>query len=456
MQRVPAQRLTSMLTERLSEYISSCPEHLVPAEVNAKAALHLVDIMAAMVSGSRLAAGRKCIPYVANLAGRSTCTVVATPLLTTPIDAALANGMFAHADETDDSHAPSLTHPGCAVVPAALAVAEQHGRSGTELLRAVVLGYDIGTRISMALGASRFADRYHLSSHAYGGTFGATAAACALSRLDSNETANALSYTVQMVSGNRCWMRDPEHVQKAFVFGGMPASNGVRASMLAAAGFTGVSDALQGTPGLFAAFSEEADASLATELLGERFEVMRTSIKKWSVGSPIQAALDAIESIVKDAGITAKDVASISVTLPLQRARVADSAMPNVNLRHVLALYLNDAGVTFASLHDPARMHDSSVQQIANRINVAPRAGAARHEQAELTLVTTDGRTFERAPEHVRGQPANPMTADEVVDKARSLIAPVLGDSNGDALLEKLLQPESIENVLTLREFLHA
>jgi 2-methylcitrate dehydratase PrpD len=364
--------------------------------------------------------------------------------------------MFAHADETDDSHAASLTHPGCAIVPAALAMAERYARSGSELLRAVVLGYDIGTRFSLALGAGRFADCYHLSSHAYGGAFGATAAACALARLNAQQTAHALSYAVQMASGNRCWLRDPDHVQKAFVFGGMPASSGVQAALMAAAGFTGVADALEGTPGFFASFSEELDMLRAGELLGEHFAVMQTSLKKWSVGSPVQAALDAIDSLVRDDNIALRDIARITVTLPAQRARVVDSAMPNINLRHVLALYLKDSGVSFAALHDHKRMLDPAVLEIAARISVEARAGAERHELAELTLITTDGRRLRRAPKHVRGQPDNPMSVDEVLHKARALMLPVLGGVRSDTLLERLLHADSIDDIAAVRELWQA
>jgi 2-methylcitrate dehydratase PrpD len=442
------------VSEQLSTYIGSCADRELPPEVHQRARLHIVDTIAAIVSGSRLPAGRSITSFLPELAGRPTCSVLATPILTTPIDAALANGMCAHADETDDSHAPSLTHPGCAVVPAALAAAEVSGCNGEALVRAVVAGYDVGTRVAMALGGSRFADRYHLSSHAFGGAFGATAAACVLlPDLSISAIGHALSYTVQMAAGNRCWLRDPDHVQKAFVFGGMPASTGVRATLMAAAGFTGVADPFEGEPGLFAAFHEEAEPWRATAELGDTFEIMRTSIKKWSVGSPGQAALDALESIIRDEDVAVDNVAGITVTLPAQRAQVVDSAMPDVNLRHILALYLADGDVSFASLHDHQRQDDPAVRRIADRIQVEARPGAERHAQAEVTVVTTDGRRFERAPAAVRGQPGNPMSIEEVVHKARELISPILGNSNAESLIHCLLEPGSIADVRELRPY---
>src|SRR5262249_33466556 len=100
-----------------------------------------------MISGTQLRPRRLAIDYVAKLGGAGQASVVGTRLLTCATHAALANGMLAHADETDDSHAPSRTHPGCAVIPAALAVAEGVHSGGERLVRAVVLGYDVAARL---------------------------------------------------------------------------------------------------------------------------------------------------------------------------------------------------------------------------------------------------------------------------------------------------------------------
>src|SRR5262249_40126366 len=136
---------------------------------------HVLDTIAAMVSGSKLLPGRKAISYVRTLGGAKQASVVGSGFLTTAENAALANGMLAHADETDDSHAPSLTHPGCGIVPAALAMAEREARSGMALLRAVALGYDVGCRLTMSLNAYEFREDGH-STHSFGPMFGAAVA----------------------------------------------------------------------------------------------------------------------------------------------------------------------------------------------------------------------------------------------------------------------------------------
>src|SRR6185436_20418509 len=142
----------------VANYISGALKKPLPEAVTEVTKHHLLDTLTAMVSGSRLLPGKQAIAYVRAQGGAKEACVPGSRLLTTVVNAALAGGMLAHADETDDSHAPSLTHPGCGIVPAALAMAEREQAGGTALLRAVALGYDIGTRISMALGGYDFSE----------------------------------------------------------------------------------------------------------------------------------------------------------------------------------------------------------------------------------------------------------------------------------------------------------
>ncbi len=144
----------------LSAYMAAAGTRTLPPEVVEQAKHHLLDTLAAMVSGSELAPGKAALRYIRGYTTRVGATVVASGLTAEPQDAALANGMMAHSDETDDSHNPSRTHPGCATVPAALAVGEHFRIDGARFLRAVALGYDVGTRVVMAMGGAAFIPSY--------------------------------------------------------------------------------------------------------------------------------------------------------------------------------------------------------------------------------------------------------------------------------------------------------
>src|SRR3954464_8004262 len=243
-------------TRLLSDYIAGALARPLPDAVAEKVRHHVLDTLAAMVSGSRLRPGVMAIGYVASLGGQRESSVVGTALQTCAVNAALANGMLAHADETDDSHAPSRTHPGCAVIPAALAIAERMHASGEKFLRDVVLGYDVCARLNYALGAEAFAAASR-STHSFGGGFGAGAAAGALLGFDALQVRHLFSYCAQQASGVGCNVRDQDHIEKAFDFGGMPARNGVAAATMVAHGFTGVDDAFSGERNFFAAYASE-------------------------------------------------------------------------------------------------------------------------------------------------------------------------------------------------------
>jgi len=280
----------SPLMRRLSAYAAGAARTPLPAPVAEKTKHHLLDTIAAMVSGSRLRPGKMAISFTKTLGGEKEAAVVGSAIVTSAANAALANGMLAHADETDDSHAASQTHPGCGIVAAALAMAERERARGTAMLRAIALGYDIGARLTQSLGAMPFRAAGH-STHSFGPGFGAAAAAGALARLDERRMRYVFSYAAQQASGVSCWMRDEEHIEKAFDFGGMPARNGVAAAAMVAHGFSGVEDVFSGERNFFVAFGPAQDPAELTRELGARYEIMNADIKRWTVGSPIQAPL---------------------------------------------------------------------------------------------------------------------------------------------------------------------
>jgi 2-methylcitrate dehydratase PrpD len=445
----------SIPMRRLSEYVAEALTRPLPHAVVEKAHHHVLDAFAAMISGSQLRPGRMAIDYVASLGGTPEASIVGTPLRTSAANAALANGMLAHADETDDSHAPSRTHPGCAVIPAALAIAERNRASGEMFLRAVVLGYDVTARVNYALGADAFAAASR-STHSVGGVFGAGAAAGALLGLNATQARYLLSYCAQQASGIGCNVRDSEHIEKAFDFGGMPARNGVAAATMVAHGFTGVDDVFDGERNFFTAIAPEPDPSQLAAALGERFEILSTNIKKWSVGSPAQSALDAVTVLMDSEKFKSDEIAAIRVHLPARSARTVDNApMPDVNVQHLMALLLVDGRLTFHSIHDSGRMKDDAIIAIRNRIELVPSEElmqARPRRQAVVEISLRDGRRLSHRTVAVRGTADNPMTRAEVEAKALDLIGAVLGADRAGKLVSACC---SIAHRHDLNEFRH-
>ena len=449
---------TSSVMDRLSRYMSEARSRALPDEVVEKTKQHVLDTLAAMISGSELPPGRQALEFARAYGGREVATVVASNFLCGPIEAALTNGVLSHADETDDSHSPSQSHPGCAVVPAALAAGERFGVSGTHFLRAVALGYDIGPRLTMTLGGQRFEAETHWSTHSISPLFGAAAAASCAASLNAHQMRWMLGYAAHQSSGLAAWNRDTEHVQKAFHFGGMTARSGVTSALLVQAGWTGVDDVLSGKDNFFAAYNPHADPAGLIDKLGERYEVTRTNIKKWPVGSPIQAALDALAILRKQHPFDAAQVRQVSVRLATDEAAIVNNReIPDICLQHLVAVMLLEKTVTFASAHDKERLKEPSVLRERAKVQLIPdpeleRLMPLRVAMVDVTL--TDGSRLTQRVDNVRGTPENPMTRDEVIAKATDLITPVFGATKCSSLIDRIFHLESVSVIRELRPLL--
>jgi 2-methylcitrate dehydratase PrpD len=440
----------------LSTFMGEARARTLPDDVIEKAKHHILDTFAAMISGSQLMPGRAAIGFARSYGGARVATVVGSDVQCGPIEAALANGVLAHADETDDSHAPSLSHPGCAVVPAALAIGEQLGIDGMHLLRAVVLGYDVGPRVTMCLGVPALSREAHRSSHSIAGVFGAAAAAGCAAGLDVQQMRWLLDYTAQQSSGIAAWQRDTDHIEKAFVFGGMPARSGVTAALLVHSGWTGIDDIFSGADNFILANAPNADPARLIDQLGERYEVTRTNIKKWSVGSPIQAPLDALELLLKRQPFVAEQVRKVVVRLGTREASVVNNRdIPDICLQHMVAVMLLDKTVSFHAAHDVPRLQDSAVLRQRAKVELVPDQELERRvREAIVKVELVDGTEVSEHVKAVRGTADNPMPRDEVVAKSRDLITPVLGAATCAELIERVLTIESIGNVRALQPLL--
>ena len=455
---VRAQSTVSPIMAALSEYMAAARERALPPDVVEKTKHHILDTFAAMLSGSELPPGRVALALAREQAGRPSATVIGSSILTGSMDAALVNGVLAHSDETDDSHGPSQSHPGASIVPAALALGEELGISGQHYLRAVTLGYDVGPRLTMALGGTAFRNESRRSTHAFAGTFGSSAAAGCVAALTAQQMRWLLDYASQQASGYAVWGRDSDHIEKAFVFGGMPARNGVTAALVVRSGWNGVDDVFSGADNFFQVNAPGGKPAVLADGLGERFEIINTDIKKWTVGTPIQAPLDAIENLRKKRPFDADDVKEVVVRLAPSVGAVVDNRdIPDISLQHMVAVMLVDKTASFHAAHDKARMKDATVLRQRSKVRYVADAELTkllpiRVAVVEITL--TDGTQLSDRVEAVRGTPRNPMPRSEVVDKARDLIAPIVGAATTQKLIDAVFALETLKEIRTLRPLL--
>jgi 2-methylcitrate dehydratase PrpD len=444
--------------QTLSDYMAAAASRALPDEATEHAKHHVLDTLAAMISGSELLPGQAAQRYIRAHGGKGVATIAGTMLTAAPVDAALANGVMAHADETDDSHNASRSHPGCAIVPAALAAGEELGIDGARFVRAVTLGYDVGTRVVMAMGGAEFSYENSLATHSIAGTFGAAAAAACAAGLNARQMRWALDYTAQQSSGIVAWRRDTDHIEKAFVFGGMTARNGVTAALVVQSGWNGVEDIFSGADNFFQACAPKAKPERLIEKLGERYEIVQTDIKKWTVGSPIQAPLDAIEAIRGKRPFATDQVRRVTVRLAPSVAAVVDNRdIPDICLQHMVAVMLADKTVSFNAAHDKARMQDAAILRERTKVDLVRDAELAQFLPVRVTVVDidlADGTRLSERVSAVRGTPRNPMSRAEVMEKARDLIAPILGREKSGGLIDTVYAIEAVSDMRSLRPLL--
>jgi 2-methylcitrate dehydratase PrpD len=442
------------ITGQLARYMVAARSRALPEAALLAAKHRILDTFGAMVSGARMKPGLEAVEYVRKLGGTQQASVVASGLRTTAGNAALANAMCAHADETDDFEPVTKAHPGCSAVPSALAMAEKNGATGEAFIRAVALGYDVGCRLLMALGPDLVRGT-HRSAEGTSSTFCALGAAAPLAHLDEQRTRFAISYAAQQVSGLWSWVDDEDHVEKAFDFAGMGARNGVMAVTMAEAGMSGVADVLDGTHNLFIALSTQPNPAAMLEGLGSLFYVGESAIKTFSVGYPNQSALDAILALRKQYSLTAANVQSIQVKLPTDAIGiVGNSAMADVNCQHLVALALLKGAVSFNDSHDASLMKDPAVLAVRQKVQLSGDAtlmdpAAPRGAIVEVTLV--DGRKVEHHTRFPPGTKENALSTEAVNAKVRDLMAPVLGVAKTDKLIAQVNDLEKLDDIRRLR-----
>src|ERR1700730_6674802 len=445
----------SPVMAKLSTYMSEARDRELPDEVVEKAKHHILDTLAAMVSGSELTPGREAIRFARAYGGEKIATVVASSFLCGPIEAAIANAELAHSDETDDYDPRNTGHPGCSIVPAALALGEQFGVSGTHFLRAVMLGYEVGLRTINIVGVGVSVKDIHIML----GTFGAAAAGGCVAGLSSEQMRWLLDYAAQQsASGTPAWKRDTEHIEKAFVFAGAGARNGVTAALLVHSGWTGVNDILSGPDNFLESYAPQTDPTMLIDKLGEHYEVASVNIKKWSVGGPIQPTLDALENLLKRYPLDPDQVRQVIVRVATNGAAIVNNReMPDICLQHLVAVMLIDKIVSFRAAHDKARMQDPAILRQRAKVQLVPNEEFERRNPRRVAVVevtVNDGTHLSERVEAVRGTVENPMTRDEVVAKARDLMAPALGAEASANLLKKLVGIENVKDIRELRPLL--
>jgi len=442
-------------TARLAEFVVKAALADCPDAAIAQVRRATLDTLGVMLAGAAEPAAAAVRAVIRAEGGTPLCTVVGTPLRTSPTWAALANGTAGHAHDFDDTNFALLGHPSVPLLAAALACAEAETTDGAS----IVLGYLIGFEVSAALGRALNPDHYKRGWHATAtlGTLGCAATAARILGLDAGQTRHALGLAASLASGlkeNFGSMTKPFHA-------GHAARNGVFAALLAREGFTASDTALEGKQGHAAAFSQTTLAADAFDGLGQRWELLASglAVKPYPSCALTHPAIDALLELRTRHGLRPDAVDDVEVgvndVVPdvLQHARPGNALERKFSMQFCAAAALATGRVDMACFEDgPVR--DAAIRELMGRVRMVVDRGLPQaleqNAWSRVTVRLRDGRTLASPPRGASGHPDQPLTDAQLRDKFLGCASPVLGADAAEALADQILHLEDVPDVRAL------
>jgi 2-methylcitrate dehydratase PrpD len=445
-------------TAQLVDNIMECYNN-IPDKVLQKTAVLVMDALGVAIAGSNTKEGRIISELVQQLGGNGNSTVIGQANPIDPARAALANGVMGYSIGLTDTHSTSITHPGSAIVPAALAVAEQEGCNGGDLLKAITMGYEVVTRLGKVINPSHRARGFHTSATC--NPFGAATAAALLLGCNKEQLAWAFGNAGTTSSG-LFEFRLAGDMTMAF-HGGWPAQSGVTVAYMAMKGYTGPRTILEGQDGFLRAMSDSYDIDGINRDFGKRFAVEDMSIRAYCACRYAHTAIDALEIIKRRRnGINPAEIKEIIIYT--HKTAIDQETEPNslVSARLSMVFNIAMALVYGPKLREigPDDLNDKKIQDMYEKIIVLedPKITAEfpRLWTSRVKVIMKDGSVDEETVDYAKGDPMNPMTIEEIKNKFKLITSPIMSSERIDKVLASINNLDSMnvrEFMQTMRNF---
>ncbi len=449
-------------TRRVAEYaaglqFSELPESTVEHAKQALLDLLGIAIRAAGEPGSSAVLRR----VVDELGAPGDATVAGIGAHYRPHYAALLNAAFAHTLDFDDTHQRGSIHPGAPVIPAALAIAEERGASGRALIEAIVAGYDVTVRLSeAAIPAAQYDRGFHPTATV--GTFGATAAVARVARAGARTLEHAFGINGSQAAGSLQFLENGAWNKRIHV--GLAAHNAIVAYRLAAAGAQGASSALEGTSGFFRGYTDGADPARLSASLGPPYAIDETGFKPYPSCRYSHAAIDALLEILAETRADAAQIDAVRIGLP--RSGMQLVGIPEDAKRRPTSIVDGQFSMFFCAAvtllrrrftwAEYALLGDPEVEATIRKISVAqdPRVEALFPGMAATVEVQIGGRTIRRLNDTPRGEPANPLTWDDLTAKFDGLAGALYGPARRERIVAAVRRLDRLPDVRDLTSLL--
>jgi 2-methylcitrate dehydratase PrpD len=444
----------------LAEFCTGLRWDAFSDDVKARTRELLLDLVGVTLTGSRQPSSPPAAAVAVKLGGSTgAARIIGTPHRTSAVWAALANGTAAHAVELDDVTTESSLHPGVAVIPPALAVAQEQVATPAALLEAIVAGYEMTMRVGNALNpASAYARGFHPTGVA--GVFGATVAAGRLLNLTVDQLTNALGIAGTLAAGSLEYLADGAWTKR--LNPGWAGHAGITAAHLAAASFSGPSTVFEGRLGVLHAYTDDPRPDRLTADLGQPLQVMRVSIKPYACCRYNHGLIDCILRIARDNQFEPSDVEHIRLGMlsggallvadPIEQKRRPASTVDaqfSAPYAAAVALVYGTGGI---DAYSPDKLHDPTVRDLMSRTTcfADPTLDAVYPQQwpAAAEIGLRDGRRLSTRIEFATGEPENPVRREALVEKFVSLAAGSVAEPQ--ALAETILTLDALPDLRSL------
>lgn len=437
------------LSQAIAKYVWGTKFEDLPKDVVAFTKLCILDYFGSAFAGVQKDPVQMMDELVREMGGEKQATLM-TGGRSSVVNAALVNGAASHIMELDDIHKSSIIHAATVVIPSALAVGEWKEKSGKDFITAVVIGYEVCYRIGEAVSPSHY---YYWHNTATCGTFGAACAAAKLLDLTEEEIVHALGSAGTQAAG--LWEFIEDGAMSKQLHPGKAAMNGVISALLAKKGFTGARKILEGNRGFMKAMSNAYDLSKITNRLGQQFKIMENSFKIHASCRHTHHAMDLMVDLHKQQSNLPDEINKIVVKTYQAAINITDNDKPTTEYASKFSLQFCTA-LSFlkgrGSLEDfnEQTLWDEEIRSLMERVEVAvdPKIDALYPEKwgAKVEVHLKNGDVIVKETDFPRGDPENPVSADELCQKFLGL-AIRFKDGEGEAFSKKVLQLEALDNL---------
>ncbi len=437
---------TPTLADRLGDHFSRFDYAALSDETRKAVKRLLLDYIGVAVSGSQTESGKVSRKFAAITGGHAESTLIGGAGRVPAMQAAFANAISSHSVELDDIDVLALFHFSPPVYSAALAISEQTGASGKDLLAALAGGCEMMERLSKAANNSLRNRGFHTTPTC--GVFGATVATAILQKLSANQIVSALGLAGASSSG-LMEMYGPS-MQKRFN-PGPAARNGVTAATIAGLGFTGAATIFDGERGFLAAFTDSSQPEQLVEGLGAPYK-LDIEFKPYSCARPIHNAIDCALEIRRKHSPDLSRVRSIGMARHPEWAHYHQNKRPQtyheaqVSLPYSVAVALTDGQALFAQYNN-ARLPEPMLLRLSDMVDITPDASLPRGVSCRMTMTMDDGSTHVSQIDYPKGSIQNPMNDDELRVKFDSLVHPVLGAGRATEIAAMVQDIENVTNI---------